>query len=54
MISVRVGSKVKGYCDWCAKPQTRDLVPVTLITPRGTFLEVICGECAETYRDGAE
>lgn len=54
MISVKVGKNIKGYCDWCAKPVSRSLVPVTLITPRGTFLEAICDKCAEEFQDSAE
>lgn len=54
MISVKVGKAIKGYCDWCAKPASRALVPVTLITPRGTFLEAICDTCAEEFEARAE
>lgn len=54
MISVKVGKNIKGYCDWCAKAVTRDLVPVTLITPRGTFLETICDTCADEFEHRTE
>lgn len=48
MIGVRISNKIRGYCDWCAKPVTRDLTPIVLVTPRGTFTEHVCDPCAET------
>jgi hypothetical protein len=47
-MKVEIGRNVKGFCDWCAKPSTRPLVPVALKTPRGTFQQDICEECAES------
>jgi hypothetical protein len=54
MIGVRIGKDIKGFCDWCAKPQTKPLMPVVLVTPRGTFLQDVCELCAEEYADRAD
>ena len=36
MLAVKINHRVKGYCDWCAKPVTRTLNTITLVTERGT------------------
>lgn len=58
MISVRIKRQaeveVQGHCDWCAKAVTKNLIPVSLITPRGLFQEAICVACADAFEARAE